>query len=152
MTIVGAQHTGLHVADLERSLVFYRDLLGLELVWQRSVTENYVQTIVGVPGAELRQAMLRIPGTDHHIELIDYRNVERQTAVAGPPHIGTAHVCLIVKRLRELHRRLVAEGVPSVSDPVVVPVGPNKGRVAVYMVDPDGFRVELLQIEPTEAM
>jgi hypothetical protein len=35
-----------------------------------------------------------------------------------------------------------------VSAPVVVPVGPNRGRVAVYVVDPDGFRVELLQLDP----
>lgn len=150
MTVVGAQHTGLHVSDLERSLGFYRDVLGLELVWQRSTEEKYVQTIVGVPGAELHQAMLRIPGTDHHIELIDYRKVDRQTVPAGPPHVGTAHLCLIVNNLRDLHRRLAGMGVPSMSEPVVVPVGPNKGRTAVYMIDPDGFRVELLQIEPTD--
>lgn len=150
MSVVGAHHTGLHVADLPRSLAFYRDLFGLEVVWERAVDAGYVQTMVGVPGAELRQAMLRIPGTNHHLELIDYRNVPRTPVDPAPPTPGTAHLCLIVTGLRALHEQLVAAGTQSVSDPIVVPLGPNKGRVAVYVVDPDGFRVELLQLEPEE--
>lgn len=145
MRVVGAHHTGLHVADIERSLVFYRDLLGLEVVWERVVADDYVRRIVDVPGAELHQAMLRIPGSDHHIELIDYRGVGRATVDPAPPTVGSAHVCLTVSGLEALYERLREAGAGALSEPVVVPVGPNAGATAVYMRDPDGFCVELVQ-------
>ncbi len=146
MTIVGAHHTCFQVADLQRSLGFYRDLLGFEVIWERINKEEYVRRIVGYPDAELRQALLRFPGSDHCLELIDYRNVERHPVDTSPPNPGTAHICLLVRNLRREYDRLTEAGVRSVSEPVLVTSGPNEGRLAVYMVDPDGFPVELLEV------
>ena len=148
MTVTGAHHTGLHVADLDRSLSFYRDLLGFETLWERTTDADYVQELVGCPGAELRQVMLRIPGSEHHLELIDYRRVDRTPVDAGPPNPGTAHISLLVRDLRAFYAYLARAGVESTSEPIVVPSGPNKDRIAVYVLDPDGIRVELVQIEP----
>jgi lactoylglutathione lyase len=148
MPIVGTHHTAFQVADLERSLAFYRDLLGFELVWKRVNREDYVRRIVGYPEAELHQALLRFPSSEHCLELIDYRGVERTPVDTQPPNPGTAHICLIARGLRDVYERLVAAGVEAVSEPVHVTSGPNKGRLAVYMVDPDGFRVELLSSDP----
>jgi lactoylglutathione lyase len=151
VTIVGAHHTAYQVADLDRSLAFYRDLLGFELVWQRINREAYVRKIVGQPTADLHQAMLRFPGSDHMLELIDYRGVERTPVDTNPVNPGTAHICLLVRDLRSFYDSLVAAGVPSVSEPVAVTSGPNQGRIAVYMIDPDGFRLELLGVEIEDA-
>jgi lactoylglutathione lyase len=146
VTIVGAHHTCYQVEDLDRSLAFYRDLLGFEQVWQRVNEEAYVREIVGQPDATLHQAMLRFPGSDHMLELIDYRGVPRKAVDTTPVNPGTAHVCLLVSDFQEFYDKLVAAGVPSVSDgPVAVTSGPNEGRLAVYMIDPDGFRLELLE-------
>jgi lactoylglutathione lyase len=145
VTIVGLHHTAYQVADLERSLAFYRDLLGFELVWERVNTADYVRKIVGQPNATLHQAMLRFPGSDHCLELIDYRGVERTPVDTNPVNPGTAHVCVLVQDLRAYYDHLVANGVASVSEPVAVTSGPNTGRLAVYMIDPDGFRLELLE-------
>jgi lactoylglutathione lyase len=147
MTIVGAHHTCYQVEDLARSLAFYRDLLGFELVWERVNQEEYVRTIVGQPDATLHQAMLRFPGSDHMLELIDYRGVDRTPVDTTPVNPGTAHICLLVRDVRALYDSLVSAGVPSVSEPVAVTSGPNQGRLAVYMIDPDGFRLELLGVD-----
>jgi lactoylglutathione lyase len=152
MSVVGAWHTGFQVADLERSLTFYRDLLGLEEIWRRVVTDEYIGTLVGYPGLELHQALLRIPGTEHCLELLDYRNVERAPVDTRTANPGTAHICLIVEGLAPLYCRLLDAGVAFVSPPVVPTIGPNRGRLVAYMCDWDGIRVELLQLEPaTEA-
>jgi catechol 2,3-dioxygenase-like lactoylglutathione lyase family enzyme len=148
VSIVGSHHTAFQVADLERSLAFYRDLLGFEVVWERVNREEYVRKIVGYPDAELRQALLRFPESDHCLELIDYRGVERQPVDTSPPNPGTAHICLFVRGLHDVYDRLTAAGVRSVSEPVAVTSGPNEGRFAVYMIDPDGFPVELVSLEP----
>src|SRR5262249_20934154 len=127
----------------ERSLTFYRDLLGFEVVWQRDNREEYVRQIVGYPTAELRQALLRIPG-GHCLELMDYRGVERAPVDTSPPNPGTAHICFLVEDVQGMYDELTAAGVRSVSEPVEVPVGPHQGRLCVYLIDPDGFRLELL--------
>jgi lactoylglutathione lyase len=147
VTVVGAHHTAFHVADLDRSVTFYRDRFGFEVVWTRLNSDEYVRRIVGYPTANLNQAMLRIPGGDHHLELIEYQGVDRTPVDTSPPNPGTAHICLLVSDLRATYDRLVATGVESVSDPVAVTVGANSGRLAVYMIDPDGFRIELLSVD-----
>lgn len=148
MSIVGAHHTAFQVADLERSMAFYRDLLGFEVVWERVNREEYVRKIVGYPQAELHQALLRFPGSDHCLELIDYRGVDRAPVDTSPPNPGTAHICLLVSDMRTVYDWLLAAGVRSVSEPVAVTSGANEGRLAVYMIDPDGFPVELVSVEP----
>jgi catechol 2,3-dioxygenase-like lactoylglutathione lyase family enzyme len=149
MTAVGLHHSAFHVADLDRSLAFYRDLFGFEVVWKRVNREEYVRRIIGYPDAELHQAMLRFPGSDHCLELMDYRGVERAAVDTSPPNPGTAHLCLLVDDLRRFYAELTAEGVKSVSEPVLITSGPHEGRLAVYMLDPDGFRLELLEVETT---
>jgi lactoylglutathione lyase len=148
VTVVGAWHTGFQVADLERSLAFYRDLLGFSVIWQRVVTAEYIARLVGYPGLELHQALLAIPGSEHCLELLDYRNVERTPVDPSTANPGTAHICLMVDHLAVLYERLVAAGVEFVSEPVSPTEGPNTGRLVVYMTDPDGIRVELIGADP----
>ena len=77
MPVAGIYHTGLSVSDLDRSIAFYRDLLGLELVAQWDSSQPYLRTVVGFPDGELRIALLRLPGeagaAGHHLELLEYR-------------------------------------------------------------------------------
>lgn len=146
MSISGAHHTGFHVADLARSIAFYRDLLGLEVVSERTITEPYIGELLGYPGVELHSAFLAIPGSEHLLELIEYRRVPRVAIDPQTANPGTAHICLQVEELGEVHRRLVEAGTLSMSEQPVVPThGPNRGRQVVYIADPDGIRVELLQ-------
>ena len=64
------------------------------------------------------------------------------TRTANP---GTAHIAFFVDDLDTLYAELVARGVGSVSPPVTPTIGPNEGGRAVYLIDPDGIRVELIQ-------
>lgn len=145
MTVVGSHHSAFHVADLERSLAFYCGHFGFEVVWQRVNREEYVRRIVGYPTAEIHQALLRFPASDHCLELMDYRGVARSAVDTSPPNPGTAHICLLVRDLSAFYDSLTAAGVASVGPPVLVESGPNEGRLAVYMIDPDGFRIELVE-------
>jgi catechol 2,3-dioxygenase-like lactoylglutathione lyase family enzyme len=146
--VTGSVHTGFHVSDLERSLRFYVDLLGLRLRLRRTVAEDYVRRLVGQPGAVLDQAFVDIPGSEHFLELIEYRKVSGTPVDPTPANAGTAHLCLIVDDVRAVHERLGNAGVRFTSEPVMPTVGPNRGRLAVYLEDPDGIRIELLQAEP----
>jgi lactoylglutathione lyase len=143
--ITKAHHTGLQVASLERSLAFYCDVLGFEEVFRWVPRAPYIGELVGYPDVELHAAILRMPGSDTFLELLEYRNVERRAVDTATANPGTAHIAFFVDDLDVFYQELGSRDVASVSEPVTPTIGPNKGGRAVYMIDPDGIRVELIQ-------
>ncbi|MBA2756020.1 MAG: VOC family protein [Chloroflexi bacterium] len=143
--ITKAHHMGLQVADLDRSVAFYRDTLGFEIIFAWNPQAPYIRELVGYPEADIHAAILRLPGTDVVLELLDYRNVERTAVDTRTANPGTAHIAFFVDDLDTLYADLVRKGVRSVSPPVTPTIGPNEGGRAVYLIDPDGIRVELIE-------
>ena len=85
--VLSVWHTSWTVSDLERSIAFYRDLMGFELLRRRVRTGSFIETVVGFPGAELHIAAMRLPrapdtASQHHLELIQY--VSPKGRHAGP--------------------------------------------------------------------
>jgi lactoylglutathione lyase len=144
-SITKAHHTGFQVADLERSVAFYRDILGFEIAFAWNPQADYIRELVGYPGADIHAAILRLPGSDVFLELLEYRNVERTPVDTRTANPGTAHIAFFVDDLDTLYSDLTTRGVRSVSAPVTPTIGPNEGGRAVYLIDPDGIRVELIQ-------
>jgi catechol 2,3-dioxygenase-like lactoylglutathione lyase family enzyme len=149
MGITGILHTGLTVSDLDRSLAFYRDLLGLELITQWDSSQPYLRTIVGYPDAELRIALLRLPGptgaAGHHIELLEYRRPRGRRGDADTYNPGNGHVAFMVDDLETTYTELRAKGVRFKSAPVDITHGRNAGGRAVYFFDPDDITLEMIQ-------
>jgi catechol 2,3-dioxygenase-like lactoylglutathione lyase family enzyme len=138
-------HTGLTVRDLDRSLAFYRDTLGMETVFEQEKEGGYLAAIVGYPGAHVRMAHLAFPGDRHRLELFQYLEPEPRGEPGEPRDVGITHVCLLVDDIAALHARLRAGGIDFYSDPVVVDTGANAGGIGVYVRDPDGITLELFQ-------
>lgn len=143
--ITKAHHTGLTVRSLDRSMEFYRDLLGFEIVFRWNPQAPYIAELVGYPTVDLHSAVLRIPGSDVYLELLEYRGIPETVNDMSNGNIGNAHIAFFVDQLEPLYERLTALGVRSVSRPVRPTIGPNQGGRAVYLIDPDGFRVELIE-------
>ena len=141
----GFDHVGVTVRDLDRSLAFYRDLLGLEVLRRRDrFKAQHVQRLVGLPGAELSVAMLAVPG-GAKIELVQYHEPEGADIIAAPCDRGGVHFALLVNDIHALKAALEAKGVAFVSEPQCAPSGPVQGTYFVYCRDPDGAIVELIQ-------
>jgi catechol 2,3-dioxygenase len=119
----------LKVADLERALAFYRDVLGFEL------TQRYGR----------QAAFLSAGGYDHHIGLNTW---ESQGGSPPPPGTtGLYHFAILYPTRAELAnalRRLIEAGIPleGASDHGV--------SEALYLRDPDGNGVELYWDRPKE--
>ena len=146
MKITGADHTSFTVADLDRSLTFYRDMLGMEVIWIRpQITNQYWRDIVGFPDAVVRGAFLAIPGSTHRLELYEYMQPRGTPADVRTNNPGSVHLCLHIDDAREVYATLSAQGVKFRSPPIDLDEGPNVGGVAMYMVDPDGITIELFQ-------
>jgi catechol 2,3-dioxygenase-like lactoylglutathione lyase family enzyme len=144
--ITGFFHAGVTVSDLDRSLAFYRDLLGLEVSMERVFTEPYIFEIVALQPAAMRIAYLKIPQSPVILELIEFQGIERHSGAARPCDPGSGHFCLYVADVDSLHARLAEGGIRSRSAaPVMVTAGPNRGSKVVYVSDPDGYLVELFE-------
>jgi catechol 2,3-dioxygenase-like lactoylglutathione lyase family enzyme len=140
-------HTGYTVADLDLSLHFYHDLLGMEVVATQEKQGGYLAAIVGYPDAHVRMAHLRVPGADHVVELFEYlAPAGDAVGTLEPKNVGTSHLCFVVDDLPALYERLRSAGIESFfSPPMEVDTGINAGGLALYLRDPDGIPVELFQ-------
>jgi catechol 2,3-dioxygenase-like lactoylglutathione lyase family enzyme len=149
-TIIGAHHTSYSVSNMQRSLAFYRDLLGFELLHDRpEVTNRYFRTIVGIPDCVVHAVLLQIPGTTHTLELFEYKHPRgKRQKITTPNNPGSSHIAYFVDDLRSLYTRLKEAGVEFFTEPVYLDEGPNEGGWAVYMKDPDGIIIELFQPKP----
>ena len=143
--ITGVHHTSCTVADLERSLAFFRDLLGMEVLFVREVRDDYFGRIVGLPGCVVKAALLRLPGASHHLELFQYLSPAGQSFLPRPCDAGSSHLSFLVDDLPGLYEELKAKGVQFVGAPVPITAGPNQGGYGVYLRDPNGILVELFQ-------
>jgi catechol 2,3-dioxygenase-like lactoylglutathione lyase family enzyme len=146
MKITGAEHTSFTVSNLERTLDFYVDLLGFEVVHLRpQITSRYFRDVVGFPDGVIKGAFLRIPGTEHRLELFEYLQPRGVPADVRTNNPGSAHICLFVEDLPSAYQELLSKGVRFRSPPVDMDEGSNAGGIAVYMLDPDGITIELFQ-------
>ena len=143
--IVSADHTGITVSNLERSLAFWRDVLGFEFSHTAHQTGELAEEITGVKGAEIKLVVLTAPG-GRKIELLEYlAPSDRKRANLRPCDVGSVHVALLVYDLDLVLKRIAASGWAAAGKPQTLKTGPNAGKRVVYVRDPDGTTIEFMQ-------
>ncbi|MBB5753581.1 VOC family protein [Prosthecomicrobium pneumaticum] len=127
--ITGYGHAGLKVRDIERSLAFWRDRLGLSEMMRLHHDDGRLMLVY-----------LRITDTQY-LEL--FPNGADETA--PPAHAtGVNHLCLTVDDLDEVVERIEAAGI-SLTIPVKLGLDGNR---QAWFEDPDGNRIELMEMAP----
>jgi catechol 2,3-dioxygenase-like lactoylglutathione lyase family enzyme len=143
--IIAADHTGITVTNIERSLAFWQDVLGFELSHRAHQAGDLAREITGVAGAEISIAVLKAPG--HKIELLEYHAPpDRKYADLRPCDVGSVHVALTVDNLDAVLNTIAASGWKAAGQPQTLKSGPNTGKRVVYVRDPDGTTIELMQL------
>ena len=121
-------HTMLRVGNLERSLAFYTEVLGMQLLRRRDNPEHrYTLAFVGY-GPESETAVLELT---HNWDTDAYELGNAYGHIA----IGCDEVAATCAAIRERGGRVVREP------------GPVKGgsTVIAFVEDPDGYRIELIE-------
>lgn len=148
MQVGPVYHTGFTVSDIERSLAFYRDVLGLKLVKRQTGAAPYLATVTGFEGVRLEIAHLQPAAGGSMLELLQYVSHPAPATDRATNRPGNGHVCFKVDDLRAACAELRRRGVALVSEPTEITAGAHAGGRAVYLRDPDGFTVELYQGPP----
>jgi len=146
--VIGSGSFSPIVADLERSLKFYSDLVGNPApattpAWS---TDSALLNFLGNPTSQVRFSSVRIPGSPLTVEIVEFKDVERTRLRPRLSDPGAVRLILIVRSLDSMLDRLKAQGVQVVTAggaPVTLR-SHDAGR-AVMIQDPDGFFIELLQ-------
>jgi glyoxylase I family protein len=139
--IESIDHVGLSVVDMERTIHFYRDLLGMTVVERDEVNDQPAYNhIFGLEHVRAKAAMLKLGNMQ--IELFQFESPRGRPPDPRKPVNDPRiyHICFVVKDLDKEYGRLKSAGVPFFYPPQ--DFGTAK---AVYGRDPDGNVFELLQ-------
>jgi diaminopimelate decarboxylase len=141
----GLDHVSVTCGDLDRSLAFYCDLLGLELRGRGEADGSSEFKITGIASPKVRWADVHLPH-GQVLELIEYERPRGTPSRPEPNDPGATHISLRVPDADAACERLRAADVSVRSDPVTIDSpGDWHGARAFYAADPDGVTVELIQ-------
>ena len=142
--ILHADHTGITVRDIDASLAFFVGVLGFKLQYRARRTGRFAEEVTGVPEAEIEIALLLVPG--HRIELLQYiAPCERRHFRPRACDLGSVHLAFDVDDLDAALAHIQAHRWAAVGAPQTIAGGARRGTRVVYVRDPDGTMLELMQ-------
>ena len=122
-------HTMLRVGDLNKSIVFYTDLLGMDLLRKKDFPEGrFTLAFLGY-GSEKDHTVLELT---HNWDTTSYEHGEAYGHIA----IGVDDVYATCEHIKEQGGSVVREAGPMM----------HGSTVLAFVEDPDGYKVELLSI------
>ena len=148
--VVGVGNFAHVVADLDTSLRFYRDVIGLAVTATLPFAPNDAIAKLGATeGGQSRIAVLDVPGSELGVELIEYKDVERTVQRPRFFDPGAANLQLRMRDIDAVFEKIVAfpgtKVITGGGKPVTIQV-PNGEIHAVFVQDPDGFVIELAEV------
>ncbi|OJF91612.1 VOC family protein [Alkalibacterium sp. 20] len=120
-------HTCIRVKDLEKSLIFYKEVLGMQEIRRRDYPENKFTLVY-----------LALPGDDMELELT-YNYEQSESYDLGN---GYGHIAIGVHGLVDTHEELSQSGYD-----VTNLKGLSDGATSYFFIkDPDGYKIEIVQL------
>jgi catechol 2,3-dioxygenase-like lactoylglutathione lyase family enzyme len=151
--VVGIAFVGRLVADLDKSVPFYKALgfkqdPGADPAWRK---DEFTERLYGLKGIETRMAKMVIntsaSGKPFAVYLREIKGIARKTVSGYPPwEPGATHFGLVVSDAPALWAELEKNGMLRARswDGKLIPFpGETKGALA-YMTDPDGLDIEII--------
>ena len=134
-------HIGLGVEDLERSVEFYTDVMGMTVDYRAYHKGDAISEVVGVENAVLNVCVVKKGAC--RIELIEYRDREpnpQEYKRQNEP--GLIHISFAVSSVDEAYARIKDFGYKAYSDPMVTR---ENGPKICYVKGPDNVIIELYE-------
>ncbi|MGB6946783.1 MAG: VOC family protein [Bryobacteraceae bacterium] len=159
--VVRLQNLAHTTESLDKTLPFYRDVLGLPLNGTRDPLAQQPQKLdeemskfTATQGMSFRGATFRIPNAAFGFELTEFTGGPRKPVRPNIQDIGAATLALQVRDIEKVLAKVKASGAPIVTmggAPVNPTGNPNSKLREIVVRDPDGFFVELQQPDPLPA-
>jgi catechol 2,3-dioxygenase-like lactoylglutathione lyase family enzyme len=135
------------VWDIKSTLHFYHDLIGLVVLSEdtESVYNEAYSQLTATSGASYKTAIVQIPNQAWTLKLVEYGDIQRESIRVREQDPGAPGLTLTVKNATAINLALRAANATTVNGQPV-PNGTAEGTTStVWVYDPDGFMVELVQ-------
>ena len=136
------RHIGIVVKNIENSLKFYRDLLGLKIVRDMNEHGNHLDNMLSLDNVEVRTVKLSVNENITLIELLEFKS-HNDNEVRNFYTIGASHVAFTVQDIEKLYQDLSKKNIKFNAPPQKSPDGLVK---VTFCKDPDGTPIELVEI------
>ena len=139
-------HTGFVVKDLEKSVDFYTNVLGLQLALRMERQGEFINQVLDFPDAHIKGAMVD-KGEGHQLELIQYLNPAIGPGGISRNDLGASHLAFFVDDLDKFYLETKERGLRFNNPPASL--SDDHGhmlRKAMYAQDPDGNWLEFVEL------
>jgi len=138
------RHVGITVSDIDRSIDFYRDVLGFSITREMDESGIHIDNFSGLDGVDVRT--VKMSGLDGSmIELLYYRShpeTNEKNFSEDITKIGCSHFALTVDNLSLLCEKILDNNLVVLCEPQYSPDGQVK---LTFCRDPDGTLIELVE-------
>ena len=137
------RHAGIVVADLDRALTFWCDVLGFRVQRKMLETGPFIDALLGMKDVKVTTAKLAGPD-GYQVELLYFHSHPSQPAWKGTPSTtGLTHLAFTVSDLDNLCTRLANAGMQFSAAPQIAPDG---GAKVVFARGPENLLLELVEV------
>jgi catechol 2,3-dioxygenase-like lactoylglutathione lyase family enzyme len=150
--IRGLHHAAIHVRDMDRMMAFYRDVVGLPVVWDEVFSDEIAANLTGYRGVRVRSASFLLGkqrvGELHTLELCQYLNPQPRDVGLEFADMGSKHIAVYVDDLENTYRELKERGVPFRCPPQYYTedsTPPFVGVGETFFLDPEGNAIQLVE-------
>jgi catechol 2,3-dioxygenase-like lactoylglutathione lyase family enzyme len=145
--IIGIDHVGINVPDLNKGITFFSDVLGftpvtqlgpipLDAGWKEA---NHINQGTGAVTIKMINA-----GTGASIELFSYEDNKGSITHPNSDDIGASHIAFYTSDINAAVKYLKTKGVKILGEPFLTPSGDTSGESWVYFETPWGSKMELV--------
>lgn len=144
--MLGEQHHyGITVSDLERSVEFYQGVLDMEVTMRLETDPSSFGELLGVDRATAEIVFLE--GGGLRLELESHEEAASSVAEQHTPNdVGVPHLCLAVEDIQAVYEEY-KDDIDFISPPGTAT---DSGATIVYLHDPDGNLLELIELPPED--
>ena len=145
--IKDVRHVGIVVSDMEKSLKFYRDLLGLKVKSLEDEEGEFLDNMLAHENVKNKVAKLYAKNDNALVELVESISHPRNKTDRDFFTIGTSHFALTVDNIDETYDYLIKNGVKFTAPPQQTP---DRFAKVTFCEDPDGTPIELVEVINTD--
>jgi len=142
MSTVKYRHTGITVNDMEKSVWFYKEILGFKIIQDFWDDSDYISKLSAVPNARVHMIKMQ---TDYGflLELLKYHNHPTKFLKHSYLNVGLCHMAFQIKDANLLYNKLKKNNIRVLSKPLLSSEGFAK---VFFCLDPNNIRIELVEI------
>jgi catechol 2,3-dioxygenase-like lactoylglutathione lyase family enzyme len=145
--IVGLDHVGFNVPDLDQAVKFFSEILGFHKVYEEGklpLNADAKKAFNIRQSAEITRIAMLETGRGSNIELFEYSSAQRNMKRPMNDDIGWYHFAVYTTNMEQSVAYLKSKGVHLIGNPIEHKTGPNAGLTGVYFETPWGLQIELV--------